>query len=174
MGKPRVVKRMKIIQSRKCHPHGAAMIHDAFQMFLSHCNDVILRHKKKQAGIKTSISFIADVHINNDTFFPDCFFPFSTDASVPTAVVQADRVCRHIMLLPRLQRWPIFFLTIHNYRIMISFVLQRGAARQEIVFLRARQEVPHRLQLLGTMPRHFLISAGVQRVQGKNAQPQRI
>lgn len=27
------------------------------------------------------------------------------------------------MLLRRLQRWPIFFLTIHNYRIMISFVL---------------------------------------------------
>lgn len=62
------------------------------------------------------------------------------------------------MLLRRLQRWPIFFVTICNYGIMISFVLQWEPTRWEIIFLGARQEVPHRLQLFLVMVLRYFSS----------------
>lgn len=48
------------------------VIHNAFQMFLLSCNDVMLRHEKKQAGKKVGTSLIPGVHIMDD----DCVFFF--------------------------------------------------------------------------------------------------
>lgn len=63
-------------------------------------------------------------------------------------------------------------LTIDNYGIIISFVLQREPSRRAVIYLGAQQEVAGRLQSSVTVARRYLKApAGVRKVQIRGAVP---
>lgn len=138
---------MKRIMSRKCHPHGAEMILNAFQMSPTWRWDM-----KKQAEPRLHVILMMGF------FYPfaDCVFfsvtynigkkwrathPFFWCCCLGLHILATHDV---ITLFTEMANLPS--LTIDNYGIIISFVLQREPSRQAVIDLGAQQEVAGRLQ----------------------------
>lgn len=132
-----------------------------------------LRHEKTS---RAEASF----HINDGIFFPPSpivYFSLSpimsgrndmcnTSLFFSCSCLGLHILATHDVIMPFTEMANLPPLTINNYGIIISFVLQRELSRRAVIYLGAQQEVAGRLQSSVTVARRYLKApAGVQRVQ---------